>query len=71
MAKKYYGNGDSGIIKEDRSSFANLPQEVKMTKMPQLGYGFDEKLNDKMSGVDYQIDMDVRKMRKHEQPEKA
>lgn len=67
--KKHYP--DKALIKEDRSATANLPQDVKIIKLPRFGYGLDEGLNDGMSGIDYQVEMDDRKMRKGLQPEKA
>ena len=50
---------DSGMIREDRSSIANLPQDVKYTAYPKTDY-FMYDLDDTIRGIDVQIDDDVR-----------
>lgn len=73
MAKKYHGrskmytgydNGrsmekrDSGMLSEDRSAVANLPQDVIVKQYPRCPYGLDSYLDDTMSGIDKQIGSD-------------
>ena len=73
MAKKYYNNddlysnqssrnkmesSDAGMISEDRSAFANLPQQVIMKEYPKCSYDSYE-LNDNIKGIDTQIRGDV------------
>ena len=59
MAKKYYGSSrqeDGGMLKEDHSKVANLPQDVKYISWPSMeGDYMDYSLNDRMSGVDNQM----------------
>ena len=51
---------DSGMIREDRSAIANLPQEVMFKAYPKGDYlRYD--LDDTIKGVDVQMNDDVRK----------
>lgn len=61
---------DEGMIHEDKSAMANLPQDVKMKPYPKFGYGLNEYLNDTISGVDGQIYDDMSGMKKHLSKEK-
>ena len=47
----------------DRSSFANMPQNVIMSPYPSTPY-FNYDLNDDMKGIDVQISDDMRKERR-------
>lgn len=53
---------DAGMIKEDPSAIANMPQQAIMKKYPTTDY-FSYNLNDDLKGIDVQIDKDVRKER--------
>lgn len=69
MAKKYYG---SGMISEDKSAVANLPQNVIMKeypKSPSMGYS---ELDDTIRVIDNQITKDANgpKIKKGSMPEK-
>lgn len=63
---------DAGMIHEDRSAIANLPQEVMIKSYPKAGYSLDGDLNDSISGVDKQIDiLDGKKRDAHKVPKKV
>lgn len=74
MAKKrYYDSGKSmgdGMIKEDRSAIANLPQQVIMKQYPESPYGNDYGLNDNIRGIDVQMSEDKVKPKKGNYPNK-
>lgn len=53
---------DAGMINEDRSAIANLPQTVMFKEYPKGDY-FNYHLDDTIKGVDVQMDDDVRKER--------
>ncbi len=61
---------DSGMISEDHSSFANLPQNVMMKEYPRFMYGLDPYLNDTSSGIDDQIYDDMHQMKRYESKSK-
>jgi hypothetical protein len=46
---------DAGMIHEDRSQIANLPQEVMMKTYPMTGPYLPEDLDDTIKGVDRQM----------------
>lgn len=85
MAKKrYYSSGayegmesrraqetaDGGMIKEDRSAIANLPQNVMIKAYPKVDpYGVYH-LNDTIKGVDRQMSDDGEEKKTGEFPEK-
>lgn len=60
---------DSGMIHEDRSAPANLPQGVKYHPWPQTGYS-KYRLDDTIRGVDKQMDDDMKMQKKEQYPEK-
>ena len=84
MAKRHYSDGmyeghegrrkqemeDGGMIREDRSAIANLPQEVMMKAYPKTGPYMPEDLNDTISGVDSQMDGDDSQRRLSFNPHK-
>lgn len=83
MAKRHYdelyaGAGarrtqemqDAGMISEDRSAIANLPQSVMIKAYPKTGPYMPEGLDDRISGIDKQMDMDDSKRRAHNVPKK-
>lgn len=60
MAKRYYNSRsqDSGMIKEDRSAIANLPQESIIKSWPEVpSISFD--LDDTQAVINNQIREDV------------
>ncbi len=61
---------EEGMIHEDKSAMANLPQDVKMKPYPKFAYGLNEYLNDSISGIDKQIYDDMSGMKKHLSKEK-
>jgi len=62
---------DAGYLHEDRREVANLPQNVIMRPYPKTGPWLPEGLNDTITGIDYQMDMDDRKRREHFVPKKV
>lgn len=79
--KRYYGSikerperkmerKDSSIISEDKSKWANLPQDVIHKDWPKAPYGADYELDDTISGVNSQISDDVSQMRKQKSKSK-
>lgn len=62
---------DAGMIREDHSAIANLPQEVMMKPYPKDGNYLPENLDDTLRGVDGQMSMDNSKRRAHNVPKKV
>lgn len=56
---------DYGMITEDHTSMANMPQNVIMKEYPKMRYGLDPYLDDTCSGIDKQIYDDMSQMKKH------
>jgi len=84
MAKRYYNESyagqdarrtqemeDAGMIRENRSAIANLPQEVMIKTYPMSGNYMPEELDDTIRGVDKQINMDDNKRREFNVPKKV
>jgi hypothetical protein len=63
MAKKKYYGSKGGMISEDHSAFANLPQNVIMKSYPEIVYGMRQQLDDTITGIDQQMNDDARKGR--------
>jgi hypothetical protein len=61
---------DGGMIREDRSAIANLPQEVMMKAYPKTGPYMPEDLDDTIRGVDKQMDGDDSQRRRTFNPHK-
>jgi hypothetical protein len=61
---------DGGMIREDPSAIANLPQEVRITPYEKTGPWMPEVLEDTIKGVDGQMDADDSKRRQHFKPHK-
>lgn len=59
-----------GMIKEDRSAIANLPQEVRITPYPKETNYEPEMLDDTINGVDGQMRADNAGRSKHMKPHK-
>lgn len=62
---------DAGMITEDHSQIANLPQGVMIKAYPKTGPYMPEGLDDTIRGVDRQMDMDDSKRRAHNVPKKV
>lgn len=62
---------DGGMIREDRSAMANLPQNVIMRPWVGREATLPESLNDTISGVDSQINGDNAKRRSGFAPKKV
>ena len=53
-----------GMIKEDHSKIANLPQDVHYYEYPKTGYQ-SYYLNDEISGIDKNMDHDISMSKRH------
>lgn len=62
---------DAGMIHEDHSAIANMPQEVMIKSYPKSGYGLEAGLDDSIRGVDKQIDLDGSLRSKNNVPKKV
>jgi hypothetical protein len=61
---------DGGMIREDHSAIANLPQGVMMKPYPMTGPYMPEGLDDTIRGVDKQMDSDDSQRARHFNPHK-
>lgn len=61
---------DGGMIREDHSAIANMPQEVMMKGWPDGGSYEPEVLDDTIRGISEQKAADSRKMMDHFKPHK-
>ena len=84
MAKRYYDGEyagmesrraqereDGGMLSEDKSAIANMPQSVIIKMYPKSGAYMPENLDDTLRGVDGQMDADDSKRRAHFAPKKV
>lgn len=62
---------DAGMIHEDHSQIANLPQQVMIKPYPMTGPYMPEDLDDTISGVHEQMDYDDKKRAEHYFPKKV
>lgn len=62
---------DAGMIQEDHSAIANLPQMPMMKPYPKERDYLPEDLDDTIRGIDGQIDLDNSKRRSHFMPKKV
>lgn len=62
---------DAGMISEDHSAMANMPQGVIMRPYPTDNDYTPENLDDTISGIDRQKGMDHSKMKSHLMPKKV
>lgn len=62
---------DAGMIHEDQSQIANLPQNVMIKPYPKNGPYMPDGLDDTIRGVDGQMDYDDRKRAEHFFPKKV
>ncbi len=69
-ARRHDEMSEAGMIREDHSKIANLPQEVMMKPYP-AAYSYEpEEYDDTIRGVDRQLAMDDNKRKKHWNPHK-
>lgn len=61
---------DAGMIRENPSAIANLPQEVMIKAYPKTGPYLPEGLDDTIYGIDRQMDYDDKQRRAHFYPKK-
>lgn len=59
-------SGYMGMIKDDRSSFANMPEKVVMKEYPKSKYFRGRGLDDTITGIDDTIDNTAEKMSSHQ-----
>lgn len=86
MAKRFHGGpeyyagrderraqerADYGMLSEDHSSFANMPQNVVMREYPQPGNYLPEDLDDTIAGIDRQMREDNNRRRAQNVPRKV
>lgn len=76
-AKRHYEDGhrkeamrEAGMINEDRSAIANLPQSIMIKAYPETGPYMPEGLDDTIRGVDRQMDKDDHDLKRHMKPRK-
>lgn len=62
---------DAGMISEDHSAIANLPQGVVMKPYPKNGNYLPEDLDDTLRGVDAQIKLDDSQRSRNFMPKKV
>ncbi len=62
---------DGGMISEDHSAIANLPQSVMMKPYPKPDGYMPEDLDDTIRGIDEQVAMDNNKRKAHFKPKKV
>lgn len=61
---------DAGMIHEDHSAIANMPQGVMIKDWPKGGSYMPENLDDTIKSVDRQMGEDGSKRSRHERPHK-
>lgn len=62
---------DAGMIHEDRSAVANLPQNVMMKPYPKEDNYLPEDLDDTIRGIDGQMKLDNSQRRRNFMPKKV
>lgn len=70
-ARKRMERHDGGMINDDMSAVANLPQEVMYKPWPTVDEYLPENLRDDLGSVDAQMRMDNGKRRAHNVPKKV
>ncbi len=68
--RRHQEMADAGMIHEDHSAIANMPQHVIMKDWPAGGSAMPENINDTISGVNRQMNEDGSKRSRHERPHK-
>lgn len=69
-ARRHQEMHDAGMIREDHSAIANMPQEVMMKAWPDGGGYEPERLDDTIRGINEQKSADYGQMKKHLHPHK-
>ncbi len=62
---------DAGMIHENHSAIANMPQEVMIKPWPDAGTYMPENLDDTIKGINRQVAMDDGKRSQHNVPKKV
>jgi|FreactcultuFSWF8_1027224.scaffolds.fasta_scaffold01114_6 hypothetical protein len=71
MSRRTQEMQDAGMIREDRSQIANLPQGVMIKMYPRERDYMPEGIDDTIRGVDGQIGLDNSKRNDHFMPKKV
>lgn len=61
---------DGGMLTDDKSAIANMPQNVRYHDWGGNYKGFDSNLDDTISGINKQMDMDEAEAKRHNMPKK-
>jgi len=61
---------DAGMISEDKSAIANMPQHVEYKGWPRAHEGFDSNIDDTIAGINQQMDRDESHAKRHNVPKK-
>lgn len=69
--RRHQEREDGSMISEDHSAIANLPQGVIMKEYQRAGGYMPENLNDTITGIDRQKNMDNSKRKEHFMPKKV
>jgi hypothetical protein len=70
MSRRHHEMHDAGMITEDHSAIANMPQEVKMHAWPRAHEGMDSRLDDTIHGINRQMNRDESETHTHLKPHK-
>lgn len=70
-ARRAQENRDGSMIAEDRSSIANMPQNVIMKEYPGYAEGMQDIAPDDIRGVNMQMNSDHSGMRRYMKPKKV
>ena len=71
LARRTQEMQDAGMIREDRSAIANLPQSVMMKPYPRPGNYLPEDLDDTIRGIDSQMNLDNSQRSRNFMPKKV
>ena len=71
LARRTQEMQDAGMIREDMSQVANLPQGVIMRPYPKNSNYLPENLDDTIRGIDGQIDLDDSQRSRNFMPKKV
>lgn len=69
-SRRHQEMADAGMIHEDHSAIANLPQGVMIKDWSHKGSSMPENIDDTARGIDRQMDEDGSKRSRHERPHK-
>lgn len=71
LARRTQEMQDAGMIHNDMSAIANLPQNVMIKPWPDGGSYMPENLDDTITGINRQMGMDDGKRSQHMNPKKV